>query len=127
MRNMFASVLLAATMLASSTQAQEPDASAQKRAWAKCRVCHAIEKDVHRQEGPSLFGVLGAKAAEQPGFTYSSALKNSGLVWSEETMDKFLQKPTAVVPGNMMPFPGMPRAEERAAVIAYMKANGGVH
>jgi cytochrome c len=45
------------------------------------------------------------------------------VVWSDETLDKFLAKPQTFMPGNTMPFPGMPRAEERAAVIIYLNNN----
>lgn len=122
-----ASALLSATLFAAVAQAQDPDPATQKRAWTKCRACHSMEVGASKNEGPTLHGVLGAKAGEQTGFQYSAALKGSGLTWNDETLDKFLTKPSTVVPGNTMPFPGMPNPEERIAVIAYLKANGGVH
>src|SRR3954454_5595449 len=71
--------------------------------------------------GPSLAGVVGRKAGTAPGFTrYSSALKASGVVWDAASLDAWLIDPAGFVPGNRMPFPGLPEAQARSDVIAYL-------
>jgi len=73
--------------------------------------------------GPSLHGVIGRKAGTAQGFGYSSAMKDAGLVWDEQTIDRYIKNPEAVVPGNAMkPFSGIASAEERAKIIAHLKA-----
>ena len=54
------------------------------------------------------------------GFAYSSALRGSAVVWTEAALDAFLADPSGFLPGNGMVYPGMPSADDRAAVIAYM-------
>ena len=55
----------------------------------------------------------------------SDALKNSGLKWDEATLDKWIENPRALVPGNRMSFPGLKDAAKRQEIIAYLKAQSG--
>jgi cytochrome c len=71
--------------------------------------------------GPSLHGIIDRKAASIPGFTYSAAMKASGLAWSEDQLSKFLEHPQLAVPGTRMSFPGLADAKDRSDVIAYIK------
>ena len=87
-----------------------------------CRTCHTIKEGDNRL-GPNLHKIVGRKAGSAEGFSYSPALKDSGLVWDEATLDKFIANPEQVVPGNnMKPFQGISSAEERKAIIAYLAA-----
>jgi cytochrome c len=83
----------------------------------RCTGCHALEVD---REGPRLAGVYGRKAGSVPGFTYSAGLKNSGLTWTDATLEKWLSDPDLMVPDNNMSF-SVPKAEERRDLIAYLK------
>jgi cytochrome c len=83
----------------------------------RCTGCHALEVD---REGPRLAAVYGRKAGSVPGFTYSAGLKNSGLTWTDATLEKWLSDPDLVVPDNNMSF-SVPRADERRDLIAYLK------
>ena len=65
--------------------------------------------------------LFGRRAGSVQGFAYSDAMRNSGIVWSETTLDQFLTNPQAYVPGTRMTFTGLPDAQERADVIAYLK------
>ena len=56
-----------------------------------------------------------------PGYAYSEAMKNSGIVWSEETLDRFLQGPRRMVPGTKMTDAGVAEAQDRADLIAYLQ------
>lgn len=87
-----------------------------------CRTCHVTDEDDHRL-GPSLHNIIGRDAGSAPGYSHSSAMANADIVWDEETLDRFIEDPDAVVPGhNMKPFTGIASAEERAKIISYLKA-----
>lgn len=87
-----------------------------------CRTCHVTNEGDHRL-GPSLHGVVGREAGSAPGYGYSSAMQSADFAWDEERLNRFIENPEAVVPGNnMKPFSGIASAEERAKVIAHLKA-----
>lgn len=91
-------------------------------AFRECAACHSTMPGVH-MTGPSLARVWGRKAGTAEGFgRYSEALKSSGVIWSEETLDKWLTDPAAFIPGNAMTFPGVKNAAARKDLIAYLKA-----
>ena len=83
----------------------------------RCVGCHALDAN---REGPQLSGVFGRKAGSVAGFQYSASVKNSGLTWYPETLDKWLTDPDAMVPGNDMSF-ATPKAQDRADLIAYFE------
>ena len=85
---------------------------------AQCTACHTnIE---HKKlVGPSLFGVVGRKAGTED-FTYSDVNKNSGLTWDEETLDKYLAAPQAMLKGTRMTYAGLKDDAKRADLIAYL-------
>lgn len=86
---------------------------------AQCSLCHS---DAAGQEGqgPSLNGVVGRKAAGDPGFpAYTKALKASGQTWTAAQLDLFLSGPSKLVPGTAMPIT-VPNPQDRANVIAYL-------
>ena len=97
------------------------DPAAGKAKFAICAMCHATVKGAPRKIGPDLFGIVGRKAGVEPGFVYSPALTGSKLTWTEANLDKWLASPFKLIPGNRMAFAGMPDAQARANVIAYMK------
>ncbi|MGF7147380.1 cytochrome c [Sphingomonas zeicaulis] len=97
------------------------DAKAGERSFLQCKICHTIEADQNRI-GPSLYGIIGRKAATVPGFAYSPAMKNSGIIWSEEELFRFIGDTRGTVPGTKMAFAGMRNAQTRADVIAYLKS-----
>jgi cytochrome c len=103
--------------------AQDGDASEQQLAFNNhCRTCHVTTADDHRL-GPSLHGVVGREAGAAEGFGFSSAMADADIVWDEETLDRFIEAPDAVVPGNnMKPYTGITSAEERAKIVAHLKA-----
>jgi cytochrome c len=87
----------------------------------RCRQCH-VTKEGDNRLGPSLYGVFGREAGSATGFAYSSAMKNADLVWDAETLDRYIENPDAVVPGNKMkPFTGISDAEQRAKIIAHLE------
>lgn len=89
--------------------------------FTQCQACHAIVAGKN-MIGPSLAGLVGRKAGTVAGYTYSTANKTSGITWTEDKLFQYLEKPMRVVPGTKMSFPGLPKAQDRADVIAYLKA-----
>jgi cytochrome c len=84
---------------------------------ARCTACHSLD---FNGVGPAHRGVFGRAAAQAPGFAYSDALKASGLVWNEDTLDRWLADPEKVAPGQRMGV-SVPDAEDRSDLIAYLK------
>ena len=114
-RSMLATVMSCA-LLATAT-AQGP--SAQSATFNQCAACHSV--DGSNGTGPTLKGIIGRKSGTVPGFRYSRAMKGAAITWDEESLDRYLSNPQEVVPGNIMPFPGVTDAAQRADLIAYLK------
>ena len=96
------------------------DAPAKPIDFATCAACHSVSAGQHGI-GPSLAGVFGRKAGSLAGFDYSAAMKASGKVWDEATLDTFLTSPMAAVPGTRMSYMGQSDPAKRKAVIEYLK------
>ncbi len=100
-------------------------ASAQDAAHGKvvfedqCAGCHTVEPNVN-QNGPSLFAVLGKPAGSNTTFPYSAALIQSGLVWTDGALDRFIRAADTIVPGTTMGG-RVDDIQARADVIAYLK------
>jgi cytochrome c len=93
-----------------------------KQIFNRCMVCHSIDAGVNHI-GPSLHGVVNRPAGTVPNFSYSAANRKSGIVWSQQKIYDYLKNPQAMVPGTKMTFPGLPRGQDRADVIAYLLQN----
>jgi len=96
-----------------------PDAGAV--VFKKCMACHQIGPNAQNGIAPVLNGVVGRRAGQYPNYSYSSANKNSGLVWDEPTLARYLRAPAKVVPGTKMIFFGLKKDQELSDVIAYLK------
>jgi len=90
-----------------------------RKVFATCAACH--EPSLPTKTGPDLRGVLGRKSGSVPGFRYSRAMKNARIVWDEARLDAYLAEPQEMMPGNTMPFPGLPLPVDRRDLIAYLK------
>jgi len=86
-----------------------------------CAACHS-RAGVSKGFGPLLVGVVGRHAGTAPGFPYSRALKNSGVVWSETNLLKWLADPPAMVPGTPMPHVSFQDPAERLFILEYLKS-----
>ncbi|NKI98273.1 cytochrome c family protein [Novosphingobium sp. SG707] len=107
---------------AGAAQAQGADPAVRgKLLFLQCGACHAVVPGAPAKVGPNLSGVFGRKAGAAAGFKYSPALAKAGLTWDEGNLDKWLTSPAKLVPGTIMLFPGLPKPEDRKAVIAYLK------
>lgn len=112
---------LALAVLFTATQALAAgDPVSGKAAFARCAVCHKVTKNGGNGLGPNLFGIGGRKAASAAGFTYSSAMKNSGITWSDDQLKAYVADPKGKVPGNRMAFAGISNADQVENVVAYL-------
>ncbi|GJL93067.1 c-type cytochrome [Hyphococcus sp.] len=92
-----------------------------RRQFNECAVCHTAKQGEGNRVGPNLFGVAGGEAAQVEGFAYSKAMTESGLVWTDENLDAFIENPPAFLRGTRMAYAGQRDAEKRADLIAYLK------
>lgn len=123
MRPLAAGMAVAATLAIAAAPAEAADAARGEQLYARCAACHALGSD---RVGPRHCGLLGRRAGSVPGFLYTDGMKNSKLIWNEKALDRFLAKPMAVVPGTSMTYDGVPDAQDRADLIAYLrKADAG--
>jgi len=95
-----------------------PDALRGEQVYTRCLACHALAYD---RVGPRHCGLFGRLAGSVPGYEYSAAMKNSKITWNEKTLDRFLAKPLAMVPGSTMTYDGVTDPKQRADLIAYLK------
>jgi cytochrome c len=113
--------MFAAALVASTEIAAAQDAVAGAKVFAVCKACHQIGEGAKNFVGPVLNGIVGRKAGAYPGYNYSDANKNSGLVWDEETLKVYLKNPKEKVPGTKMVFPGLKSDDDIANIIAFLK------
>jgi cytochrome c len=114
------SLLAVAAVTPAAALAQAGDAVKGKVVFARCALCHDV-KPGPKKMGPALNGLFGRTSGTIAGFTYSPAMQKAKIRWDAKTLDAFLAKPSAVVPGNRMAFAGVPQAADRANLIAYLK------
>jgi cytochrome c len=131
MRNVLSVALFAAALVALGGSAfAAGDAEKGKAAFMKptaCGLCHQVGPGAKTVVGPELNGIVGRKAASIADYAmYSPGMKKlgeSGFVWTEENLDKWIADPKAMIPDSPMAlaFPGIADAGERADIIAYLK------
>jgi cytochrome c len=122
--------LIAAAVDGASTAALAPVTSALaasgdiargQRDFRACAPCHSLEPD-RNMTGPSLAGLWDRKAGSLRSFErYSDALKSSGIIWNDRSLDGWLTDPQKMVPDNDMPFEGIKDASARADLLAFLK------
>jgi len=119
MARWFAVILLVG--LAGRALAAEADPAKGATVFKKCSACHTLTKPPKHTIGPSMVGIMGRAAGTAEGFKYSDAMKQSKIVWDEKSIDAYLKDPKGFIPKNKMVFVGLPKEEDRANVIAYLK------
>lgn len=120
----FAACLLAVPLW--GAQAEPSKTASGKRLYDRnCSPCHQIGPGaMSLSKGPALNDIIGMPAADEPGFSYSDPMKKSAIIWTKETFEAFIADPQAVIPKNLMAYPGMPSAADRDALFAYVNSFG---
>ena len=97
------------------------DLAAGEASAKKCAACHTFEKGGPNRVGPNLWDVIGRKPGSHAGFAYSKPMAAVAEEWDYERLNKYLANPKAAIPGNKMAFAGIPKPEERAALITWLR------
>lgn len=94
-----------------------------KKLFSRCRACHTLNDGGKNKVGPNLWQVFGRTVGTTEGFAYSKAMIASEIIWTEETVGAYLENPRKYLPKNKMAFPGLRKAADREAMIAYLQEN----
>ena len=92
----------------------------------RCAVCHQPDPGGKNGIGPALYGAYGRKAGQAPGFAYSDGVKASGIVWTPDKLNQWIQKPSSLAPGAKMVLAPVSAPQDRADIIAYLKTESDV-
>lgn len=111
-------LMLTAAGFPAAASAAAGDVARGEKIYQRCIACHSLERN---RSGPKHCGLFGRRAGSLPGYAFSRAMAQSGIVWDEASLDRFLQNPLRAVPGTKMGYAGVKDAGERADLIAYLR------
>jgi cytochrome c len=117
-----AALVLATATLARTARAQ--DAAAGEQVFRRCLPCHSIGEGAKNKVGPELNGLDGRHSGTAPGYSYSDANKNSGVVWDKANFERYIADPRAMIPGTKMIFPGIKNPKDVENLWAYVSQFG---
>ncbi len=118
-------ILVSALALAASSGiALAGDPAAGEAVFKKCAPCHAIGPGAKNKVGPELNGIDGRHSGAAPGFNYTAANKDSGIVWNEATFKEYIKDPKAKIPGTKMVFAGIKSEKEADDLWSYLAQFG---
>jgi len=87
----------------------------------QCFTCHTVDKGGANKIGPNQWNLVGRKKASEEGFSYSAAVQKLGGEWTYEDINHMIFKPQSFARGTKMAFAGLPKEQDRADVIAYLR------
>lgn len=114
-------MFVALLAIACSGEARAQDAAAGEKVFAVCKACHQIGENGKNGVGPVLNGLIGRPAGSVPGYSYSTANKNSGITWDEATFREYIKDPKAKIPGTKMIYAGLKDEQRTSDLLAYLK------
>ncbi len=104
-----------------ATLLQSADPARGQAVFKRCAACHTGDKGGANKVGPNQWNLIGRKKATEEGFSYSSALQKLGGEWTYEDINHMIFKPQSFARGTKMAFAGLPKEQDRADVIAYLR------
>ena len=110
---------LALLLLIAPAHAQEPGA----RIFQRCFACHSVNPAERNLSGPNLHGLFDRRAATLADFEYSPAMRDAGargLVWTAETLDRYLAEPEDFIPEGRMSGVRLRDPDQRRVLIEWL-------
>lgn len=110
--------------LATGAVARDPLIERGQKVYRKCQACHQIGLEARHQVGPLLNNIYGRRAGTLEGYTYSDAMVRAGqdgLVWTQDRLSDYLERPRKAVPGTKMNFAGLKDPDDRLALVAFIR------
>lgn len=117
-------LITSALAILSAQTAQAQDLAAGENSFKKCLPCHAVGTEAKNKVGPVLNGLDGRKSGSIEGYSYSTANKDSGIVWDEAQFLDYIKDPRAKIKGTKMIFAGIKNEREALSLWAYLKQFG---
>lgn len=115
------SSLLQALDAADTSLSSAGDPAKGKRVFNRCKACHNLTPSARTRLGPNLDKLFGKKAGAEKNYKYSKALTEANIIWTEMSLNEWLTKPNAFLPGNKMAFAGIRREQDRKDLIAFLR------
>jgi cytochrome c len=112
--------LVCAALLFGTADGRAQDAAAGEKVFATCKACHQVGPAAKNGIGPTLNGLFGRHTGSVEGYAYSTANKESHLVWDEPTFTEYIKNPKAKIPGTKMLFAGIKDEQKIKDLIAYL-------
>jgi cytochrome c len=117
MRN---TIIVALLAVMGTGEATAQDAAAGEKVFVVCKTCHQMGETAKNTVGPVLNGIMGRKAGTYPGYVYSDANKNSGLIWDEPTFREYIKDPKAKIPSTKMIYAGLKDEQKINDLLAFL-------
>jgi cytochrome c len=86
----------------------------------QCNACHSLDPS-RNAFGPSLIGVVGRPAGTVPRYAYSDAVRNSGVVWTDDNLRKWIAGNDQFIPGTRMRHVGISDKARQDALIEFLR------
>lgn len=111
--------------ITAAVSAEDTELARGKLLFASCAMCHTTDAGGFGTIGPNLAGVLGSESGTRDDFSYSAALIASDIIWTEKTLDQYIESPATLIPGGSMAFVGVADENDRNAILKYLIAKMG--
>lgn len=114
-------IFVALLVVAGAGEIRAQDAAAGAKTFTACKACHQIGENAKNAVGPELNGLIGRKAGSVSGYSYSTANKDSGIIWDEPTFREYIKDPKAKLPGTKMAYAGLKDEQKVNDLVAFLK------